>query len=75
MVISARRTAGTLEVRIADDGDGLPADFALERADGLGLQIVRTLVDSELQGTLQVRPGEDGGTCATLRVPVDRRSR
>jgi two-component system, sensor histidine kinase PdtaS len=75
VVIAARRTAGSLEVTITDDGDGLPEGFALESADGLGLQIVRTLVDSELQGTLTLRPGDDGGTCATLRVPVDRRTR
>lgn len=75
VVISAQRTAGRLTIRVDDDGAGLPAGFALEHARGLGLQIVRTLVDSELDGTLDLRPGDGGGTRAVLRLPVGQRAR
>ncbi|WP_116706925.1 sensor histidine kinase [Actinomycetospora cinnamomea] len=75
VVITATRTAATLEVEVRDDGRGLPETFSLERAPGLGLQIVRTLVDSELAGTLSIRPGEDVGTRAVLRVPLQHRGR
>jgi len=72
VVISARRTAGWLDVIISDDGRGLPRGFSLERSQGLGLQIVRTLVDSELDASLSMRPGRTRGTDAVLRVPLIR---
>ena len=75
VVIAARRTAAQLEVEVRDDGCGLPETFSLERAPGLGLQIVRTLVDSELAGSLSIRPGEDAGTRAILGVPLRHRGR
>jgi two-component sensor histidine kinase len=75
VVITATRTAAVLEVEVADDGRGLPETFSLERATGLGLQIVRTLVDSELAGALSIRPAEDGGTRAVLKVPLQHRGR
>ena len=40
--------AGTLTIRVIDDGLGVPADFAIDQANGLGLTIVRTLVTTEL---------------------------
>jgi two-component system, sensor histidine kinase PdtaS len=73
VVISVDRSARYLDVVVADDGNGLPPGFSLERADRLGLQIVRTLVSSELLGSLSLRSGERGGTEAVLRVPLQRR--
>jgi two-component system, sensor histidine kinase PdtaS len=70
VVVRAERSAKWLDVVIADDGRGLPAGFSLERTDRLGLQIVRTLVDSELRGSLSLRRRDRGGTEAVLRVPV-----
>jgi two-component sensor histidine kinase len=58
----------TLVVR--DDGRGLPAGFDLAASTRLGLQIVRTLVESELQGTLDLASAPSGGTAATLVVPL-----
>ncbi|WP_026453315.1 sensor histidine kinase [Saccharomonospora iraqiensis] len=49
------RSARWLDILVRDDGKGLPAGFTLERADGLGLQIARTLVESELRGSLSLR--------------------
>ncbi|MDT7556778.1 MAG: hypothetical protein QOI68_1248, partial [Pseudonocardiales bacterium] len=37
---------------------------------GLGLQILRTLVDSELDASLSMRPSTPKGTDAVLRVPL-----
>ena len=37
---------------------------------GWGLQIVRTLVEGDLRGRLDVRECPGGGTVATLRIPV-----
>jgi len=75
VVVRAQRSAGWLDVLVHDDGAGLPEGFALEQAGGLGLEIVRTLVDAELGGSLSVRPADGGGTDARLRLPVTRRFR
>ena len=69
--ISATREPAALTLTVADDGPGLPAGFDLERPAGLGLQIVRTLVTSELGGTLDLRPGSGGQGCdAVVAVPL-----
>ena len=64
-----------LEVRVDDDGVGLPDTFSLEAAKGLGLSIVRTLVTTELGGEIAVRSADGGerrpGTSVVLVVPVD----
>jgi two-component system, sensor histidine kinase PdtaS len=73
IVIRAERSVGWLDVVVADNGGGLPPGFSLERADRLGLQIVRTLVVSELGGSLSLHQGDRGGTEAVLRIPLQRR--
>ncbi len=70
VVVQAERSAKWLDVVISDDGRGLPPGFSLERTDRLGLQIVRTLVESELRGSLSLRRRERTGTEAVLRVPL-----
>lgn len=73
VTITAARSARWLDVTIADVGRGLPPGFSLERAEGLGLQIVRTLVESELRGSLSLRGCQPAGTEAALRIPLARR--
>jgi two-component sensor histidine kinase len=53
--ISGERQEGSIVVRVADDGRGLPPGFDLEATEGLGLQVVRSLVHSDLQGTVTLR--------------------
>ena len=51
-----------------------PALEQIDQATGLGLMIVRTLMVSELAGTITVEPAEGpsgrGGTIVRLTVPV-----
>jgi two-component sensor histidine kinase/PAS domain-containing protein len=75
VVIHAERSARWLDIVVRDDGRGLPDGFSLEQSDRLGLQIVRTLISAELDGSLEMRTGADGGTEAVLRVPIGRRGR
>ena len=46
----------SLRVQVIDDGAGVDRDFDLDSATGLGLSIVRTLVTTELNGRIEIRP-------------------
>ncbi|MFM8267275.1 MAG: sensor histidine kinase [Ilumatobacteraceae bacterium] len=73
-----------LHIRVLNDGRPLVSDFDLNAATGLGLSIVRTLVTTELNGSISMRPGEPAdfaaaglgdrprgtGTAIDLTVPV-----
>ena len=63
-----RRESEELQVDVVDDGVGLPEDFGLDRAKGLGLSIVQALVTGELGGTIEML--NDNGTRVRLRIPV-----
>ena len=74
VLIRAERSARWLEIVVGDDGRGLPPGFDIETSDRLGLQIVRTLMSAELDGSLEMRDGADGGTDVVVRVPIGRRA-
>jgi two-component sensor histidine kinase len=69
IVVSARRIVGRLHVTIEDDGRGLPEDFDAEASTSLGLSIVRTLVESELGGMLEIGAAH-GQTGARVSVDI-----
>jgi two-component sensor histidine kinase len=75
VTIRAERSARWLDVVVHDNGRGLPDGFSLEKSDRLGLQIVRTLVSAELDGSLGMHDVPEGGTDVVLRVPIGRRAR
>ncbi|WIG57991.1 MAG: Two-component system sensor histidine kinase [Ktedonobacterales bacterium] len=52
--ISGVERDGRLILRVADDGQGLPANFSLATSDGLGLYLVRNLVSGDLHGSLRL---------------------
>jgi two-component sensor histidine kinase len=72
--LTVRRDPGPageqLRIRVCDDGRGLPEGFDLARSDSLGLSIVRTLVESELGGSISLGRAESGGASFEVRVPV-----
>jgi len=74
IVIRAERSARWLDIVVGDDGRGLPDGFTLEASDRLGLQIVRTLMSAELDGSLEMRSRPGGGTDVVVRVPIGRRA-
>lgn len=65
---TAHDGAASLRVIVSDDGVGLPPE---PRQEGLGLQIVRTLVTSELDGSISWEPREHGGTSVVLDLPIN----
>ena len=84
VVVQLNPTEDHLNIRVINDGRGLDSRFELNKATGLGLSIVRTLVTTELAGSITMRPGmpEDfaaaglgdqpkgAGTVVDLTVPI-----
>lgn len=69
--LAVRADRGRLTVTITDDGRGLPEGFDLAASTSLGLSIVRTLVESELGGTLEMGSSGDGsGTRVRISLPL-----
>jgi two-component sensor histidine kinase len=71
IVVTPERLAGRLRVTVDDDGVGLPEGFDPDTSVNLGLSIVRTLVESELGGLLEVRPRPAGGARVVVDVPLE----
>ena len=84
VVVQLNPTEDHLNIRVINDGRGLDSRFELNKATGLGLSIVRTLVTTELAGSITMRMGmpEDfaaaglgdqpkgAGTVVDLTVPI-----
>ena len=67
--INIERREKKVIVTITDDGVGLPAGFTLAESSNLGLQIVRTLTENELRGSLNLISNSDE-TRAELEFPA-----
>ncbi len=75
VIITVNRSAKQLDIVVSDDGTGLPEGFSVENASGLGLQIVRTLVEAELLGSIDMGNRDDSwGTSVRIIVPLRGRS-
>lgn len=84
VVVQLDNNGDELRVRVLDNGVGLSEGFDITSAKGLGLSIVRTLVTTELAGTITMRPGLEYdalsmgiepvegnlGTVVELRIPI-----
>jgi two-component sensor histidine kinase len=72
IVVTVRRADGRLHLTVDDNGRGLPEGFDLDESTNLGLTIVRTLVESELGGRLELGPVPGGsGTRAAIDVRLE----
>jgi two-component system, sensor histidine kinase PdtaS len=65
--IDAQRTADVLSVTVIDNGVGLPEGKV---GSGLGTQIVRTLIQGEMGGTIDWHTLMGSGTEVTIEVPL-----
>jgi two-component sensor histidine kinase len=86
VAVSLAHSTGQLHVEVVDNGRGVDPGFDLDATTGLGLSIVRTLVTTELNGSISMRPAESAdfervgfrdqsatsrGTVVELSVPTD----
>jgi len=83
-LIASRCLDDAVEITIADSGSGVPEEFVprlfdrysrseearrgRQRGTGLGLYIVKTLVEANA-GTIAYRPRPEGGGCFSVRLP------
>jgi two-component sensor histidine kinase len=64
VTISIRRCGEEIELAVADDGVGLPADFNYRETETLGMQLISALIN-QLNGTLELEQGN--GTLFKVR--------
>jgi len=81
ITVSARQLDASVQLRVCDDGIGIPAadrgrvfdPFFTTRlgqgGSGLGLHTAYNLVASALRGSIDVECGPDGGTCFCVTLP------
>lgn len=69
--VSLHNTGDQILVRVRDNGVGWPPDFDISGTKSLGLSIARSLVLSQLNGTLQTR--NDSGAVSELTIPIRER--
>lgn len=69
LIVQVARGEKEITMVVEDDGEGLPEGFNLTTSSNLGLQIVRTLTENELRGTLAL-VSHDGHTRAQLTFPL-----
>ena len=66
LTIAIEKSAKQTIIRVIDDGVGLPEGFNIDSSSNLGLQIVKTLTENELKGSINISSGA-GETEAILK--------
>ena len=65
--VNAERKPKRLEITVSDNGEGLAGG---EVGAGLGTQIIRTLIEGELRGTIKWFSPREGGTKVSISIPL-----
>ena len=65
--INAERKPKALNITVSDNGRGLEGGVV---GQGLGTQIIRTLIQGELRGTISWMSPADGGTRVVIAIPL-----
>lgn len=70
IALQVRRDARRLVLDVVDDGRGLPEGFDPASLSSLGISIVSTLVESELNGALSFSSEPSMGTVVSVELPL-----
>jgi two-component sensor histidine kinase len=76
VMISAWQAANHLEIRVSDDGIGLPPDWRMEASTGLGVRLARErlagLYPDPGEHSFAIHRREGGGTEVEISMPLSR---
>ena len=72
ITVNLDRQPAHLLLEVLDDGVGIPDAWTLDGSANLGLRIASTLVESELNGQLEVGQRPGGGTRCAADLPLPR---
>jgi PAS domain S-box-containing protein len=61
--------SGRVNLRVSDDGAGLPPGFDIDKTRSLGLHLVKILLEDQLQGKLEVV--SDGGVTFNMEFDIE----
>ena len=67
MLVHAERKQKKLIITISDNGKGIPGG---KIEPGLGTQIIRTLIEGELRGSIVWFSPREGGARVVIEVPL-----
>ena len=73
IIVSARRVGSKVDIRVIDDGVGLPPNWQMEAAQGLGLSVTRERLLAMYpagESNFAVEPHAGGGTEAKISLPL-----
>jgi len=72
LIISAKAVGNQLEIKVLDDGVGLPPGWQMDASSGLGLSVTRERIVSLYPGAASrfvVKPRSGGGTEVNILLP------
>ncbi len=68
IMLDAEMKNSNLKIRVRDDGTGMPEGFDFNKANSLGLKLIRTLVEHQLKGSLAIK--NRNGTEVIIEFPI-----
>lgn len=66
IVLDAQKIGKLIDIKISDNGNGINKNFSIEENSNLGLKIIKTLVENQLSGTLDIYCNKDKGMTVHL---------
>jgi two-component system, LytTR family, sensor kinase len=73
VTVTAQRGPGQIDIRVADDGVGLPPGWTIETSSGMGLSVTRERIvglHPDGNSRFSVRPRAGGGTEVEISLPL-----
>ncbi|MDD1701935.1 MAG: PAS domain S-box protein [Methanoregula sp.] len=69
ITVSSVMNDGMIRFVVQDNGVGIPAGFDIEKSNRLGLKLIRSLIEQQLHGTVEIK--SKNGTEVVLEFPVN----